>query len=528
MVRQASLMKTSQLTRIDTLIITVGTRQVGWHCHDGVVRCLGADGDRGAPRHIDELYHTELKIERGYYQQDKAEYRWGVRDLGERLYSSCQQLGDFSRVELLLDHKIIADSLACGLKQIILWGTNQPETVPWNYRRGDTLYSAALMAGKIQQTWPAWQGNVIVKCPVISVKDSETIRRELETNILPTALQLHSQSTLDNQFVLAIENTGCVPDIANGLEICVAALVRQCQVLNIKPIEPTPLYQDLGNNLRTAQSSQENQLIWVGDYFWPLERKRVRSAWERGDFREAEIWLTSHQSRYDGLLYQLASRLALSTNWEIYNFLQDKEQGIESWLQLEALSNWAKSEQIAAWKTQLQTMRQQDFAQAWESHFLIYLQLIRDNYTNAFMQFAQTLERLLSIYGKEDDWVKKGLAQKRNKDTEPSFYSLINAWCKRNHLKGNTQESQLLHGIREQRNQVVHSAHPLTLEQIKAIWCNNGLFSQPLTGDDRTDIMQLMSQTLELIGNPDWLIPEKPLLRSLYDWGLNLLQPESN
>ncbi|NER47947.1 MAG: hypothetical protein F6J92_14875 [Symploca sp. SIO1A3] len=54
------------MTCIDTLIITVGTRQVGWHCHDTIVRCLGADGDRGAPPHIDQLYQTELNIERGY------------------------------------------------------------------------------------------------------------------------------------------------------------------------------------------------------------------------------------------------------------------------------------------------------------------------------------------------------------------------------------------------------------------------------------------------------------------------------
>lgn len=48
-----------------TLIITVGTRQVGWRCRDGVVRCLGADGARHDPQHTDELYRDELQIERG-------------------------------------------------------------------------------------------------------------------------------------------------------------------------------------------------------------------------------------------------------------------------------------------------------------------------------------------------------------------------------------------------------------------------------------------------------------------------------
>ncbi|NER93614.1 MAG: hypothetical protein F6J86_07210 [Symploca sp. SIO1B1] len=514
------IMKTSQLTRIDTLIITVGTRQVGWHCHDTVVRCLGADGDRGAPPHIDQLYQTELNIERGYHQENKPEYRWGVRDLAQRLYLYCQHLGDFSRVELLLDHKIIADCLTCGLKQIILWATNQPETVPWNFRRGDTLFSAQLMAGKIQQTFPELQGKVTVKSPVVGVKDSETIRRELETNILPAALPLPSQVAVDNQFVLAIENTGCAPDIANGLEICAAALVRQCQVLNIKPIEPKPLYQQRENDTRTAQTAQEYKFISVGDYFWPLERQRVISAWERGDFREAEIWLTSHQRQYERLLYQLASQLALSTNWEISSFLHDTEQGIETWLQSATLNNFAEAEQIEAWKQQVKTTQNSDFAQAWEAHFLIYLQLIRRNYTTAFMQFAQTLERLLSLHAQQDDWVTKGIAKTRSNEQIPSFYSLINAWCQVNQSGQDHQISEFLHGIRQQRNYIVYHAQPLTLEDIQRLWSN---FSQ----DNQTDIMQLLSQTLKLVCHPDWKIPEKPLLRSLYDWGLHLLQSDA-
>jgi hypothetical protein len=40
-------MKTTlvEFNRLDTLIITLGTRQVGWKCEDGMVPCLGADGD---------------------------------------------------------------------------------------------------------------------------------------------------------------------------------------------------------------------------------------------------------------------------------------------------------------------------------------------------------------------------------------------------------------------------------------------------------------------------------------------------
>jgi hypothetical protein len=518
----------SQPIRIDTLIITVGTRQVGWHCSDGIVRCLGADGDRGAPPHIDELYQQELKIERGYHLAGNSNSQYGVRDLGERLYNHCQDKPEaVDNIELLLDRKIIADCVSQGLKHIILWGTNQPETVPWDFRRSDTLWLAELMALKIRASFPNTVKVDVLK-PELVANKSEPIRLELETNILPFALQPLSLRELENQFVLAIENTGCAPAVAQGLEICVAALVRQVSVLNIRPEVPNPLYRDVAVDKRTAQTAQEYDVISVGDYFWPLERERVMSAWKRGDFREAEIWLTSHQSRYAGLLYQLAGKLALSTNWEIFNFLQDEERGIANWLRSKALGDLAEPEQINAWKEQVRTTLENNFYQAWESRFLIYLQLTRGNYTSAFMQFAQTLERLLAIYAKEDEWVERRLANTRGRDQEPSFYSLINAWCEVNQKGEDSQECQLLHSIRKQRNQVVHSAHPLTQTQVQAIWLSNGLFSETLTGDEATDVMQLMSNTLELVCNPDWDIPEQPLLRSLYNWGLNLLQSEAH
>jgi hypothetical protein len=59
-----------------TLIITVGTRQIGWRCKDEIVRCFGADGDRGHPPHMNELYQ-ELALERGYHAADDINSRWG-------------------------------------------------------------------------------------------------------------------------------------------------------------------------------------------------------------------------------------------------------------------------------------------------------------------------------------------------------------------------------------------------------------------------------------------------------------------
>lgn len=512
----------SKLNRVDALIITVGTRQVGFRCGDGVVRCLGADGDRGAPPHIDELYERELKIERSYHQEGDPDSRWGVRNLGEQLYNSCQELGDFSRVELLLDHSIIADSIKSGLNHIVLWGTNQPVTVTWNFRRSDTFWLAKLMERKIKAEWS--QVKVHVLHPVLAANKSELIRQELESSIIPLALQPLSRLRVGNDFVLAIETTGCTPAIAQGLEICAAALVRQCQVLNINPIEPKPLYQDSSNGFRSAQTAQEFDSISVGSYFWPLERLRVISAWERGDFGEVEIWLTSHQNRYDGLLYQLAGKLALATNWEVYKFLQDKNEGIESWLQSEALIPWVEFQQIQSWQQQLKTSRASKFAQAWESCFLIELQLYRGNYTTAFMQLSQTIERLLYLQSQEGKWLEKRWVKLQKNSREPNFYSLINAWGKLNNLDNASDWVRLLHRIREQRNKIVHSAKPLSVEQVKAVWSDDNLFPVSEIGSVVNNILQMMSKALETVCVTSWTIPDKPLLRSLYDWGLNLLR----
>jgi hypothetical protein len=42
-----------------TLIITVGTRQVGWWCQDGIARSLVADGS--ARSLLQDLYHWGIK-----------------------------------------------------------------------------------------------------------------------------------------------------------------------------------------------------------------------------------------------------------------------------------------------------------------------------------------------------------------------------------------------------------------------------------------------------------------------------------
>ena len=143
---------TNNTDKVSTLIITVGTRQIGWRCQDGIIRSFGADGNISYPPHINELYQ-ELGIERGKHQdEDGKTYPWSGRDLGQRYYEYCKEWlgGDFSNVELLLDKIVIEGGVNQGLKHIILWGTDQPASITWNFRRLDTLWLAELMKGKIK------------------------------------------------------------------------------------------------------------------------------------------------------------------------------------------------------------------------------------------------------------------------------------------------------------------------------------------------------------------------------------------
>ncbi len=512
----------TETNRVDTLIITVGTRQVGWRCKDGVIRSFGADGEMIYPHHVEELYQ-ELEIKRGIHQGKDKTYPWGVRDLGKRYYEYCVEWldSDFSQVELLLDKKIIETGVKQGLKHIILWGTDQPETVSWLYRRLDTLWLAALMAGKIKTIFPSVR--VDIHTPNISANDSNATRQELEILVLREALDFFSP-TGDEEFVLWIQNKGCTPAIASVVEICAAALVRQCRVFNASPDEPEVFFETLSNGFMTACCSQTFKLIPMGEYFWILERLRVISAWERGDFFEAQIWLKVHQNRHN-VLYKLAGILAIYTNWETDNFLRL----IGDWLRSNDVAQIVSREQIQAWKEQLYEVTKNDLSQAWESSFLIELPLLRKNYTTAFIQFAQTIERLLYIQCEEQHWIDKGFVTPPShlihlgNDYQPGITELIYGWCRFRKLPRDNKWSNLLDRIRNKRNQAVHSAQPMSLAQIRNLWTDGGLFTVPHSEDPEV-IKALMIDVLKQVTQP--AKTEKLLVRSLYEFGLSLLRSD--
>ena len=520
-----TLVKSVEFNRLDTLIITVGTRQVGWKCEDGIVRCLGADGDRGHPPHINQLYQ-ELGIERQFHEPGQSQTLWSVRDLGYRLFEYCQEWldNDFSNVELLLDGHIIKEGVEKGLKHIILWATDQPEKIPWVYRRADTIELTKLMRGKILADYPHLKVDIVH--PIVSANDRETIRQELEGFILPLALE--TASNLEDEFILGIENKGAVPAVAESLEICAAALVRQCQVFSITPVEPHPLYDERSSHQKSSRNAETYQWVSVSEYFWPLERSRVIYAWKRGDFSEAKLWLKSHQNRYR-FLYQLAGYLSISNNWEIANFINNKEFE-NSWLRSNVVSQQAGSKQVEEWRTHLKELRENKHLEVWESVFFIDLLLKQGNYTAAFFQFSQTLERLLYLRYQSEDWLKKGYVdlgdyQGRPENYNPSFKKLINAWFKaKNQPKDSTY--QLFNDIRQLRNDIVHEAVPISQKELISLW-NNAGGKLTIINSPEAAIKIRLVETMRMVCPSSWQISEQSLVESLYNWGLTILKSDS-
>ncbi|OLP17438.1 hypothetical protein BST81_16745 [Leptolyngbya sp. 'hensonii'] len=507
-----------------TLIITVGTRQVGWKCKDGIVRSLGADGDRGHPQHIDQLYTQELGIERGYHSNTaRPEFPWSVRHLGEQVYQQCVSQSDFSRVKLLLDDQIIAKSVRDGLDHIILWGTDQPETVTWNFRRADTLWLTELMAGNLRQLYPQIQ--VDVWNPVVAVNQIDAIRQEVEGFILQYALDRLSKDEAQD-LTLLIQTKGSVPQIANTLEICAAALMRQCPVEQVIPVEPTPLFElDAQNNSNACISDQFN-VVALGSYFWPVERERIISAWRRGDFAEAKVWLAAHRDRFE-VVYKLAEHLTLVSNLELekaFKVLRD------SWLRSNAVHKLVLPNELQTWQTQLQeilspkTTPASRYRQAWEMVVLIELATNRENWTTAFLQFAQLLERLLAIRAKTETWLTKKLIipkdnyRGRPEDYTPGFKELIDAWLTLHKFNDTSSWYKLLDAIREKRNQLIHEGKSINETEIRSLWTKSGM---PV--DPKTSTVDLMMTVLETVIKKCWHPPDTLLLKSLYEWGFQQL-----
>jgi hypothetical protein len=514
-----------QNKNMKTLIITVGTRQVGWRCTDGIVRSLGADG--GAyPPHVDELYTLELEQERERYFDQQS---LGVRHLGEQLYLLCNLAQDFSPVELLLDGDLIVKEVDLGLTQVILWGTDQPEDISWKYRRSDTLWLAKLMGGKLRQLYPELQ--VDVWCPVLAANDSIFLCQSIEEYILNSVLKTIPDREQDG-FTLLIENKGSVPLIANALEMCAVALSRQCQVKLIVPVEPDPLFISAEKGFYRVQCSNYCSYIPIGKYFWPLEKPKIISAWRRGDFGEAKLWLSAHQDRYK-VIHKLAEYLQLACNWEVEKAIAQVQN---QWIPSRDVKKKATAEQIELWKALAEPLRDKykttaiRYSWTWERMFLYEIAIEQQRYSEAFLRFALVLETIFSLQYETEKWLDKGYLSppdgKNLKEYKPTLGGFVFGWCNKHQLAENDPWKEVLDTVCKIRNQIVHNGLPITSDKIFSILSPRKSSLDFESVSESEVICLLMQQVLKKVAHPFAKPPQYILLRSLYKWGLDCLEAE--
>jgi hypothetical protein len=508
-----------------TLIITVGTRQVGWRCRDGIVRSLGADGG-ASPPHINELYTLELEQEREYHPDHQS---WSVRHLSEQFYSLCELKQTYSPVEFLIDDHLIAQEVKNGLTQVVLWGTDQPEDISWNFRRFDTLWLANLMAGKLRQLYPLLQ--VEVWNPVLAANNPILLCQSVEAYILNEVFDAVPEAERKD-FTLLIENKGSVPLIANALEMCAVALSRQCHVKLIVPTEPDPLFIVLDNGYQAVQCSTHCTYLPIGKYFWPLEKPKIISAWQRGDFGEAQLWLSTHRDRYK-VLYELAEFLQLASNWEIEKAItQIKSQwfvrrDVKRRLSVEQRENWQALAESLRLDNKTTAIR---FLWAWERVFLYEIAVQQHKYSEAFLRFALVLETILSIQYTAEDWLaKEYLSPPEGKSPEeykPTLGGFIIGWRNKYGYDKHHILSKLLNDICELRNQAIHYGTPITAEKIISILHPIETHQNLSLMSEADIICLLMQQVLKKMAHPVSKPPQDVLLKSLYTWGLDLLEAE--
>ncbi|OKH15954.1 hypothetical protein [[Limnothrix rosea] IAM M-220] len=502
---------------MDILIITVGTRQIGWKCKDSIIRCFGADGDRLHPPHIDELY-SELNLERGSHEPG---INWGVRHLGETYYQHCQTElgGDFSAVQLLMDGKIIRDLVADGLKTVILWATNQPETVPWKYRSADTLWLARLMESKIQVDFPDLQVDVIDT--ELNIMERKKVYEELQEIVLPLALEQTNSPQPHQNLQVAIQTKGCAPAIANIVDIFSGTLVRQFEVFKVTPEEPKDNYPE-GD--RRAKFSERIDVITVSEYFWHLEKDRIQRSWKQGNFAEAQTLLTAHQSKLL-TLYELAGHLNLARNREVARIFTKKYLG--QWLADETTVRMTGTIKRDMWEKKRQAISNDDYQKLWESTFLLNIELNLGYFTAAFFLFAQLIEQLLFKRADEEKWIDKGLIKVRSDwdwsrgTYNPKSTELVDALTKVLPSNNTSQERiNALHNIRILRNNVTHKNIPVDNLQTfaQAISLNNPAAATKPQVFNRC--LEILCWTLK---NPEE-VNQQTLLESVFLWGIETLQ----
>lgn len=499
------------------LIITVGTRQLGWRCSDDVVRSFGADNGREIPAHVDALFEA-IGVERGEHS-GQSKTRHGLAELSRLYYELfADSPADLQSAVFLIDQPILDCIARDGVDRIILWGTCQPETVDWQYRRWDTYWLAKLMAAAIQAQWPTLANKVEVFAPVVTATDRQSIREELESFLFLDFYEQKLAKAAPDSLTLWIENKGSVPAIAEGLAVAAGGLSRQATVQLLIPDDPADPFLWTENGDRSAAVSPGFQTLSLNRYFWPLERLRVRSAWQRGDFDEACLWLEPHREQYE-TLFTLASLLKLGFNWEQTRFLQE----VSRWLNSRAVKANVSEGQLERWKNHVQLICDQPLYGIRENWFVVQTLFLRGDYSTAFLIFAQTVERTLYMRSQTENWK----FEESLREGSPTFWLLIETLARKRNVKReavNNNWYQLLHAVREGRNKVVHEAQPVDLAWIRGLWTQAG-FSISMSVEI-AGFLPKMEDLLAWVIDDMQLRDRRPLLAELSQWGLDQINAE--
>ena len=207
--------------------------------------------------------------------------------------------------------------------------------------------------------------------------------------------------------------------------------------------------------------------------------------------------------------------LAVANNWQLVDALRKIRK---HWLPGQNLNSIVSPEQQIEWQQQLALRlpkvitSQSHFLQTWETTWFIELALHRRHTTAAFMQFAQTLERLLYLQHSKQPLSASGEASKH-----AGFYTLIASWCQANEIAPQSPLAKQLHKIREKRNKLVHSGQSVPareLEQLFSCQLQSQSQNQP-----ETTVLESMMLLLNTLCCSSWEIPNQPLLKSLALWG---------
>ncbi|MBE9039626.1 hypothetical protein IQ235_02300 [Oscillatoriales cyanobacterium LEGE 11467] len=503
---------TPMLSRVDALIIAVGARQIGWRTQDGIVRYFDGDGDGRSKHPLAREFETDTS-------------KFTLRDLSRQYYRHCRDRlsGDFSAVELMLDEPILRDSVRSGLGRLILWGTERPSDYPLSHR--DTIALAHLMAGKVRGDFPQLAVEVVALSALLD--DEAGIRQELEEKVLPRALPSTGKSTESDGLVLAIQSRGSESAIDRACAQCVVALSRHGRAIDFTPILPNPFEEE------ATLKSIAYRANLVGDYGWSWERSRIVAAWERGDFKEAQIALSYHPLRYGGLLGNLARQLEGWKQGKIsLSVLHSSTDSLEAWLNSPQLPELATPERVRHWQQQLEELRTRPESQAWEATFLMDLLLKNNDSPEAFLQFARILERFLYLQYKEQKWLEKGYVSRPKylnhlgNSYQPGLKRLVDTWLR---VTGRSQTGavdRLFDNICNTRTIILQKTETVPFDEILLVWSKNG-WPIEFTRPPYLGLMQRMHEALKMVCDPAWSIAEPTLGRSLYEWGLKVLQQRS-